>query len=312
MARQVTRGELRDYSITTGAVLDDDYMTIVLKNDARLTRDPEDRHSYLGIWVRGSWRILESAYPLRSQTALAVPETAIISISDIGNVRRSTPRGGEDEARIGDFSGKRVLGRTRLNEVRECHGAAYTVGTRRSAYKRVRDSQWICIDDGCYSGREFRAGFESIHGFSEQEIYAVGRNGEIWQYDGTHWHQRDSPTNAWLNQIVCAEDGFAYAVGARGTIVKGRNDRWGLLPGIAEGYEFWSVEDYEGRIFLTANTMLLLVLSDAGDVELIDFGDCPVPTSAYHLAKGAGSLYCFGSKDIRKYDGVEWEEILTL
>jgi hypothetical protein len=285
---------------------------MILKKDARLEKDPEDRHSYFGGWARGAWRIVESGYAVRSQAAVTVPETAIISISDVGNVRKSTPQGGADEARVGDFSGKRVLGRTRLNEVRACCGTAYTVGTRRAAYRRVRGGEWICIDDGCYSDREFRAGFESVHGFSEQEVYAVGRNGEIWQYDGTRWQQRDSPTNTWLNKIVCAEDGFAYAVGARGSIIKGRNDRWVVIPGVPDGYEFWSVEDYRGRIFLTANTMLLFELSDTGGVELVDFGDCTVPTSAYHLTKGGGSLYCFGSKDIRRYDGGKWEEILTL
>ena len=312
MARQVTNDEMREYSITTGAALDSAYITVILKSDVRLANDPEDRHSYFGVWVRGSWRILESAYAVRSQTVVTLPETAVISISDVGNVRASTPRGGADEANVGNFSGRRVLGRTRLNEVRACNGTAYAVGTRRAAYKRARGSEWICIDDDCYSGREFKAGFELIHGFSEQEIYAVGRNGEIWQYDGVHWLQRDSPTNVWLNGVVCAEDGFAYAVGARGTIVKGRNDRWTLVPGVAEGYEFWSVEDYMGRIFLTANTMLLFELSDTAAVELVDFGDCAVPTSAYHLTKGGGCLYCFGSKDIRRYDGAGWEEILTL
>lgn len=312
MAKTITTDELKGYSITTGSVLNEDYLTMVLTKDSRCEQDPEDRHSYFGGRIKGAWKILESAYPLRSQAVINVPETAIISISDVGIVRKSAPTGGDEEANVGHHSGLRVLGRTRLNEVRAIDGVAYTVGNRRSVYRRDAKDIWACIDDNCYSPDNFKVGFESIHGFSPNEIYAVGKKGEIWQYNGNTWHQLDSSTNAWLNKVVCADDGFVYVVGNNGLILKGRNDKWSAIEGISSNHEFWSIEYYDGRLFVTADTMLLFELVPNGDLELVDFGDCPIPTTAYHLTIGDGNLYCFGFKDIRKFNGNKWEEILTL
>lgn len=312
MAKKISIDELMGYTITTGAVLNDDYLTAVFSNDARLENDPEDNHSYLGVKMQGSWWILKSAYPVSSQAVVSVPETAIISISAVGIVRKSTPQGGDEEDNIGDFSGKRVLGRTRLQEVRSINGVAYTVGARRSVYRRDAVDQWSCIDVGCYAENNYDVGFFSIHGFSPTEIYAVGKQGEIWGYNGKSWRQLESGTNARLNKVVCSEDGLVYAVGEKGVILKGRNDQWLTIEGISSGHEFWGIESYKGRIFVAADTVLLYELLPNGQLELVDFGDCPIPTTAYHLTIGGGCLYCFGFKDIRKFDGTEWTEVLTL
>ena len=312
MAKEIHVNELVGYTITTGAVLNDDYLIIILSNDARLEKDSEDNHSFVGIKKQNTWRIAESGYPISSQATITVPEPAIISISAVGIVRKSTPKGGNDEENVGVFSGNRIQGRTRLREVRAISGLAYTVGSRRSVYKRDTVDKWSCIDKDCYAPENFQVGFDSIHGFSPTEIYAAGENGEIWQYNGESWKQRETGTNAWLNKIVCAENGFVYAVGEKGTILKGRNDKWALIEEVSSGHEFWSIESYKGRLFLTADTISLYELLPNGELKLVNFGDCPPPTTAYHLTTGGGCLYCFGFKDIRKFDGFVWTEVLTL
>jgi hypothetical protein len=303
--------QLREFSITTGAVLQGDLITAVFTSDARLLKDPEDRHSYLGARKGQTWRILESAYPVRSQAFVTVPDECVISISDVGNVRRSAVGGSKDEANVGDVSGKRVLSRSRLFEVRAVAGTAYTVGTRRSAYFRTAPGTWECIDQDCYVRDDFEAGFQSIHGFSRDEVYAVGTRGEIWQYDGKTWLQRDSGTNVTLHRVLCAFDGHVYVVGKNGTVIRGRHDVWSPVVPPSQ-YEYWDIQDYKDRIFLTANTRLTLELTEKQGIQLVDFKDCTIPTTAYHLTVGAGCLYLFGGKDIRKFDGNAWEEVLSL
>jgi hypothetical protein len=312
MDKTVTKQQLRKYSITTGVVFAEKYLQAAFSNDAEVARDPETRHAYLGVFKGRDWILIDFNWPIRSQTVVTKPQECIISISDTGSVRRSTPSGGMDESKIGDASGEKVLGRSRMVEVRNIDGCAYSVGTRRSVYRRSAENRWDCIDAGCYSPKDSKSGFQSIHGFSSKEIYAVGRRGEIWEFNGNVWIERDSGTNVTLHKVLCAPDGFVYAAGKNGAIVKGRHDAWQPLADIPAGYEFWGMQDYAGRIFLTANTSLVLELLPTGALQLVDFGDCDIPATAYHLTVGAGCLYSFGAKHIRKFDGREWEDVLTL
>ena len=63
------------------------------------------------------------------------------------------------------------------------------------------------------------AGFEDICGFNLTEVYAVGWNGEIWQWEGVRWIDRPSPTNLILTGVCCGTDGNVYACGQNGTLI---------------------------------------------------------------------------------------------
>lgn len=310
MAKLISLQELARYSITVGAVFDKSYLTVALTSDARTKRDPEDRHAFLGIRREKEWKILPVPYPVRSQAVVDLPQRCILSVSHVGIVRRSTPQGGEDEAKVGDASGLRVLDRTILNEVRCIDGVAYVAGARRSAYRRDAPSKWACIDEAVHT-HEPVLSFQSIHGFSRSEIYAVGAGGEIWQSDGRHWQRHDSGTNAKLNKVLCASDGSVYVAGNGGTLLRGRHAQWEVIEDIPRGYNFWGLEFFDGRLFLTANTVLVLELIDQR-VRPVLFDECPIPSTAYHLSVAADSLYSFGAKDIRRFDGGHWHDELTL
>jgi len=298
--------------MTTGAVLSDRYLTVILTNDARTKRDPEDRHSFLAPRIDGVWHLSKPQLnAFRSQVVVDKPARCIITVSSIGVVRRSTPQGGEQEAHVGDASGLRVLGRTRLFEVRSIEGFAYAAGARRAVYRRDAPGVWTCLDKGCHTPKQDILSFQSIHGFSRSEIYAVGQKGDLWEFNGKRWKQHDSGTNATLHKVLCAPNGVVYAAGRGGTIIRGRHSEWEILEGVPEGYDFWGLEFFEGRLFLTANTVLVLELVD-DVVSVVDFDECPIPSTAYQLSVSGGSLYSFGAKDIRRFDGTVWHEELTL
>ena len=110
-------------------------------------------------------------------------------------------------------------------------GLAYAVGTTREAYMHKAPNVWRCIDETARRAGEslIAKSFESIDGFCEDEIYAVGWDGEIWHYDGSRWDEIASPTNLGLHRIRCAEDGTAYACGKVGpccAAVDGRGRSW--------------------------------------------------------------------------------------
>jgi hypothetical protein len=310
LAKPISIQELARHSITTGTVLDEDYMMLALTNDARTKRDAEDRHAVLALRRDGVWKAVPLPYAVRSQAVINTPQRCILSVSDVGIVRRSAPQGGDEEANVGVASGLRVIDRTILNEVRSIEGVAYVAGARRSAYRRDAPGTWACIDQQIHTEEPILS-FQSIHGFSASEIYAVGASGELWQYDGRHWERHDSGTNAKLNKVLCAPDGMVYAAGMGGTLLRGRNAQWEVMEDISRNYNFWSLEYFAGRLFLTANTLLVLELVD-DRVRPVAFDECPIPGTAYHLSVSGGSLHSFGAKDIRRFDGTQWHNELTL
>ena len=305
--------KLAGFSITTGEILrNGDYVSLVLTSDARLAADPEDHHSHLCVLFNGAVMHRENAFPVTAQAALQAADE-VISISAGGSVRRSSPppRGAENEAMVGDMSGKKVHGRTRLTDAAAIDGIVHAVGTRCAAYRRVAPGAWEAIDESCYGADDFSRGFNAVDGFSREELYAVGEQGEIWRFDGTAWHREASPTNASLNTVCCAADGMVYAAGAQGTIVAGRQDQWRVLPDVPEGYEFWGSAFHDGALYLTANLRGVLKLVD-GQVETVDFGACRRPLTAYHLKARGSDLWLFGSKDVRRLASGTWTEIATL
>lgn len=305
--------ELSGYSITTGEVLGSDYLILAVTSEARLRADPEDHHSYFFIFFVNDVGNLESDFPVTSMAALPI-YNEVISISAGGSVRRSSPppRGGMNEMMVGDFSGKKVYGRTRLTEVASVDGVAYAVGSRCAVYRRKDADEWECIDENCYKADNFQRSFNAIDGFGRQEIYAVGELGEIWCYDGSKWHAIVSPTSCSLNTVVCAPDGYVYASGANGTIVRGRGDQWQIVENIPKGLEFWGSAYFEGELYLTANTRSVHKLTAKAGLISPSFGSCRVPLTAYHLKVRDSRLWLFGSKDVRCFSSGTWEEIATL
>ena len=133
-----------------------------------------------------------------SATVCRVPEERVLVMAQKGGailVSGGGERKVEDlsEARKG-FKRKPGL----MREIRAVAGRhAYAVGTGRQVYRRKAPGEWKCIDAWSQvdSKELLDYSFESIDGFSDNEIYAVGWEGEIWSYDGKKWTRLGSPTN---------------------------------------------------------------------------------------------------------------------
>ena len=72
-------------------------------------------------------------------------------------------------------------------------GSAYACGMKRQVYRRSGEARWVEMHAPEPKGKRV-AGFEAIAGFDEQEIYAVGWEGEIWELAKKKWVDRSSPS----------------------------------------------------------------------------------------------------------------------
>jgi hypothetical protein len=181
-------------------------------------------------------------------------------------------------------------------------GFAIACGMYRQVYKRIDEAVWTAMHAQAPPPGE-NAGFEAIAGFSGSEIYAVGWNGEIWEWDGTQWLNRTSPTNLILTGVCCAGDAKVYVCGQHGTLLRGRHDIWEVVDLENFPEDFWDVHWFKDSLYLA--TMTSLYTYTAAGLAPVAFG-ADQPATCYRLTDAQGVLWSVGSSDIFSFDGAQW------
>ncbi|AZD22915.1 hypothetical protein SAMN04489802_2620 [Pseudomonas chlororaphis] len=190
-----------------------------------------------------------------------------------------------------------------IRSVAEIGGVAFAVGLRGMVYRFEGPKHWTRIDDGL--PETFNA--QAIHGFSGNEIYAVGREGSIWRFDGHHWHPCESPTSVTLTSIKCAPNGIAYIAGHRGVLLQGRNDMWSVVDQTETSDDIWDLEWFIDALYVS--TMSNVYRLKQSQLEPVDFGD-DRPKSCYQLSAGKDVMWSNGEFDLMSFDGIEWTRIV--
>ncbi|KQM54816.1 hypothetical protein ASE80_20500 [Pseudomonas sp. Leaf15] len=296
-------------SIGTGVVRYSDLSYLITTNDLSISEGYTG--SILFSLDRGSWYTSTVPWLACSGTVCHVPAERYMLLGTGGSVRSSGGGTVQEEAPIATC-GVDPKKRGPLREIRGiAKGRAYAVGTCRQAYLREGEDQWRCIDQSAQVGDTpiTDTSFESIDGFSEQEIYTVGWEGEIWQYDGALFTQRNSPTNLALYKVRCAPDGFVYACGQLGTLLRGRNDQWEIIEHESTREDLWGMEVFDGQVYVSS-THFVYRLEDS-KLTPVDFGD-DIPQTCYHLSAADGIMWSIGPKDLMQFDGSSWTRCLRI
>jgi hypothetical protein len=146
-----------------------------------------------------------------------------------------------------------------------------------------------------------------LGGVSEGALYAVGYLGEIWYREPVGWIQQDSPTNVVLTCVKCVSRDEVYVAGLMGTLLRGTNGQWQVIPQEATKADFWGMAWFGGQMYLS-NYDGVFVLRGT-DLERIDMGLAPELTTAY-LDSRDGVLWSVGPKHLAvTTDGRIWTEI---
>ena len=186
----------------------------------------------------------------------------------------------------------------------------YACGGQNQVHKQI-GKQWRRMDQGIFKpiGEEVDRSLESIDGFSDDDIYAVGSRGSIFHWDGGGWTQVDSPTNYPLNCVLCASDGKVYAGGSGGILLRGRRDEaWEDLSDPSVTQEtLEDMAEFQGRVYVTATTALLS--TDGGTVTKVS-----VPAKGkkayYAIDSNEEALWVVGNESVLQYDGKKWRSFV--
>jgi|SRR5579863_67604 len=277
----------------------------IIAGSAQLEEEDVD-HTYIAIWKDRKWAVFQEEFSITAQACgRGAQARTVASLGMYGEAVINEP-GGVHHERLG--KGKDAPNELRTMHAVRCVGTHfYAVGMRRQVFRRaVVRGPWNKIDAGVFvpdSSKEI-AGFLSVDGFDDREVYAVGYSGEIWLFDGKSWSQQSSPTNARLESVRCQADDTVMICGEAGLVLRGRRDAWVELGQDLTDESLMSQATLGSKTYFATESGLLIEYDGKkfGKTKLP--GKNP-PTTGF-LDSNAEQLLSVGEEDILLYNGRSW------
>lgn len=192
-----------------------------------------------------------------------------------------------------------------LNKIVTINEDLYVCGYRRQVYRRANNI-WKPIDNDIRASLSIRGvGFFSMDGTGANNIYAVGRKGEVFHFDGKRWTNCDVPTNVALESVKCDSSEMTYICGGKGTILYGNRNSWNVVQYPDFDDTFWSVTVFKGIPYFAHMGGIVRLIN--GDLEEVDMNSI---NDSYHIQAIDDKLWSIGQHRIASFDGNQWEEII--
>ena len=237
------------------------------------------------------------------------PEPYIAIIGPMGDVFLSTPQGNAEE--LIDETDRGPNARGVIRDAKLIGKHLYSVGMGRQVYRREKNGQWMHIDKDMFPDKPIPdiVGFCCIDGYNEDEIYVAGWRGEIWWYDGRKWTAIDSPTNMKLERIICAPDGYVYAMGQSAVVLRGRKNTWRQIDHGETDQQFWGSSWFNDHLWMSTDSGLYR-LNNIDAIEKVDIGIEGKFTYRW-LDSIDEALWSFGPNHIcYSIDGEKWSQVI--
>ena len=237
-------------------------------------------------------------------SATLKPIPAILVLGRDGEVLIGDAQGYREE-RINE-SGISPSGLGPLRSMRTIADSIFAVGMARQVYRRLGDKTWSRCEAGLPAEISLHevSGFNSVDGFSVDDLYAVGWRGEIWHFDGKLWRQEMNSVHQTLFDVRVVSPSIVYACGENGALLKGNKGKWTALDFRGPRPAFRSMAWFHEKLFL-ADGHALYVL-DKGALSEVDFGVGATVPSA-HVHSNDGVLLSVAGKEVfLTSDGITW------
>lgn len=217
-----------------------------------------------------------------------------------------------EDSEVSDFEDDITKDNIRINNIKFISGNSYAVTAMREVFRRDDINQWtniskeICEDKKLRERNYEMGGFNDIDGFSSNDIYAAGDDGDCWHYDGHKWANIDLPINTDIGTVCCADDGYVYLGGSMETIVKGKKDKWEIVQSKQSNYSIRKIVNFKNEIYISSVNGLS-ILSDEKLLRIPYIEDCnylSTDENQTHLITG-------DSTDIFIFNGEIWKEVIS-
>lgn len=141
--------------------------------------------------------------------------------------------------------------------------SVYAVGMGRQVYRRTVEGTWARHDDGVLQHPDDMdiVGFNAIHGLNEDDLFAVGLNGEAWRCQHGRWEQLPTPTTQILNAVHVLPDGRVIAAGKTGVLMVFNQGKW-TVQDTGQRDEILDIQAFANDIYVATQTALYRLKED--------------------------------------------------
>lgn len=190
-----------------------------------------------------------------------------------------------------------------LRRVKNINGDIFVTGANQQLFSRKSRHNWLDLTPNLQDSKRMIA-FESIDGFAVDELYAVGWAGAIYWLNGKTWKQAVSPTNLILTDVCCSPDGWVYACGQAGILLKGRYDsEWEVIEtDIKE--DFWNIAWFNDTLYLSSSYDVFKLTDE--QIEPLGLQAMGTGLTFFDLSVKDGLMWSIGPKDILATDATTW------
>lgn len=330
---------LKNYLITDCAIKEHDRYCFVLVEDKSDDDDyyPRSRFVVLsgnkpagdnfGMLESGDFNYASIAFnPLNNENSF---EYVVIDLA--GSVYSTSKFGRRVETSIHDlidtkvpFDNKRL--RIGFRKIVRALGTVYALGSHRKIYRRIGFEQWreigeegwgvpITKKEALDSLASLKIGFEDLSAFAENDMYAVGGEGDVWHFDGTNWLQCMLPTNEWFYTVCCGGDGVVYITDLRGNVWAGRENKWKCIakPDLSPGSHPVDAVWFNNQLILgTLSGLLQLDNTHKTLVPYQPFGLNETNSGRLDLSPDGKTLLTSGAYGACVHDGEQWRRLFSV
>ncbi len=292
-----------DIGLIDGVILGD--RLLLLASSAQLEAE-EVEHVFILDRKEGAWKVweeeLEAIRIVSTGGGIAIMSQfgPVLFVDSSGSVLEDIDDGQDGPSDLRPLNDLAVIGK-----------ALYAVGMRRQIYRRLLSSgPWARNDAGVFVpiSEETNRGILAIGGFSEDEIYAVGFEGEVWLYHGKEWRAVDSPTNVRLEAISCNSSGEVVLAGEAGLILIGRRDAWEIIDHDETETVLVAACEFSGKTYLASEDEGMFVLGPERVLEKVNL-DHHEQLGIARLKSDGSKLLAVGEEGALVFDGDIWERL---
>ncbi len=209
-----------------------------------------------------------------------------------------------------------------VKAIREIDGSLYVCGSGGQVYKRIENSWHHIADtlkvpatapqsDAATIDKDFgKHEFSDLDGYSADDIYVVGSDGDVFHFDGRSWDRCETPTDEILTAVSCGVDGEVWVCGFNGTLLRGnfangfrecsRYDDNMIFSSVAMFNESAYMASSEGLFFFNNETQKIAKVTTNLRPEIVD---------SNVVFSADGVLWSVGYKDIAYFDGKTWTRV---
>ena len=185
----------------------------------------------------------------------------------------------------------------------------YTADSGNEIHRRDAPKQWTLIsEEPCRYWKRFGGEVACLDGFSEEEIYFSGNDGNLWVMLKDEWHKIRTKPDWNIENVICGDDGKVYAVDTRGRVAIGRGTKFELfdipkvddiMPYIHEACVF------QGKLYGGGTGGSLMVFKD----KVWQNANLPLIGSVEYMAAKDGVMLIAGAWTLKVYNGKETFEL---